>query len=151
VEERRTSMASRRLFGEGDTDLSGEGLGASGHRQVLEVVVPLRLTRAHKERLVEIAREMGLSLSAYLRQVVLGQPLPPRRAIRPIPEINQQSYIGLGHVAASLGQLVTLVQTGTYPARNELLEILALVAKTVDETRRAVIGIPASTSERNGE
>ena len=45
-------------------------------------IVRVRFTPAEKDRLREMTQEMGLSLAAYVRRVVLGQPLPPRRAIR---------------------------------------------------------------------
>jgi hypothetical protein len=48
---------------------------------------------------------MGLSLSAYVRQVVLSRPLPPRRAVRPIPEVNREGYASLAHALANLNQL----------------------------------------------
>jgi hypothetical protein len=44
----------------------------------------------------------GLSISTSARQVVLSRPLPPRRAVRPIPEVNRETYHALGRLAADL-------------------------------------------------
>jgi hypothetical protein len=144
-------MSSRRLFDEWDTDVSGEVLGAKPSRDVLEAIVPLRLTRGQKDQLAEIAREMGLSLSAYLRQVVLGAPLPPRKAIRPIPELNQRTYAELGCVGANLNELVQVIRAGAHPDRDEFIAILELIARTVGDTRRSLLGLPESTGESKGE
>jgi hypothetical protein len=142
---------SRRLFGESDLDVSDEFLRAKASRQVLEAVVPLRLTRRHKDQLAEIAREMGLSLSAYLRQVVLGAPLPPRKAIRPIPELNQRTYVELGRVGADLSELVQLIREGARPDHNDFVAILELIARSVGDARRGLLGLLEPTGEDKGE
>jgi hypothetical protein len=45
-------------------------------------IVPIRLTEAERDQLAEVARDLGISLSTYVRQPVLSRPLPPRRPRR---------------------------------------------------------------------
>jgi hypothetical protein len=65
---------------------------------------------------------MGLSLSTFMRQAVLSRPLPPRRVVRPIPEVNRQTYHALGEVAGLLNQIVRCLNEGR--AKPETVEIL---------------------------
>src|SRR5947207_15497845 len=65
-------------------------------------IVPVRLTEGERDQLAEVARDLGISLSTYLRQVVLSRPLPPRRAVRPIPEVNRETCYALGKLAADI-------------------------------------------------
>ena len=58
--------------------------------------------KARSSQLADVARDLGLSDSTYMRQVVLSRPLPPRRAARPIPEVNRETYHALGRLAADL-------------------------------------------------
>jgi hypothetical protein len=63
-------------------------------------IVPVRLTEGERDQLAEVARDLGISLSTYVRQVVLSRPLPPRRAVRPIADVNRETYHALGRLAA---------------------------------------------------
>ena len=54
--------------------------------------VPVRLTLGERDQLADTARDLGISISTYIRQIVLSRPLPPRRAVRPIPEVNRETY-----------------------------------------------------------
>ncbi len=65
-------------------------------------VVPVRLTEAERDLLAEVSRDLGISLSTYVRQAVLSRPLPPRRTVRPIPEVNRETYHALGRLAADV-------------------------------------------------
>jgi len=96
---------SRTLF---DLDERPEPQGSerrpSGARRT--AIVPVRLTEAERDQLAEVARDLGISLSTYTRQVVLSRSLPPRRAVRPIPEINRETYQALAKVGADLNAIV---------------------------------------------
>lgn len=142
-------MRKKTRLDETGDDLSGEGLGFPPGSATLDAIVPVRLTRAQKETLAEIARELGLSLSGYLRKIVLGQPLPPRRPIRPIPELNQQTYVELGRIGANLNQLTQRVHAGEVKGGRELLAILELLAGALGKLRGQVIGVedPSSSGE----
>jgi hypothetical protein len=68
-------------------------------------IVPVRLTEGERDQLAEVARDLGISLSTYMRQAVLSRPLPPRRALRPIPEVNRETYHALGKLAADINAI----------------------------------------------
>jgi hypothetical protein len=141
-------MKPRKLFSELDPDLSGEGLsGRIGHN-TLEATVPVRLTRVQRDQLAEIAKEMGLSLSGYLRRVVLGQPVPPRRAIRPIPEINQRTYAELGFLSTSVKQLAMVLEEGAIPVQKEIIDLLKEIVPFLMELRMQVLGLDEGPSAR---
>ncbi len=67
-----------------------------------DAIVPVRLTKGERDQLGEVARDLGICLSTYMRQAVLSRPLPPRRAVRPIPELNRETYHALGRLAADV-------------------------------------------------
>jgi hypothetical protein len=104
-------------------------------------VVPVRLTRGERDQLADVARDVGLSLSTYMRQVVLARPLPPRRAVRPIPEVNRETYHALGRLAADLNHMARRVGERSAELRTrEVLEALELVARLVGMVRAEVLG-----------
>src|SRR5260370_29916722 len=70
-----------------------------------DAIVPVRLTKGERDQLGEVARALGICLSTYIRQAVLSRPLPPRRAVRPIPEANRETYHALGRLAADVNIL----------------------------------------------
>ena len=109
--------------------------------------MPVRLTRAQKDQLAEIAREMGLSLSAYLRRAALGQSLPPRKAVRPIPEVNQRTYVELGCLSASVKQLATILEAGADPGQKQIIDLLEEVVSFLLELRLQVLGLEQTCSD----
>ena len=116
----------------------------------LDAVVPVRLPRVQRDQLAQVAREMGLSLSGYIRRVILAQPLPPRRPPQPIPEINLETYVELGHLGANINQLARAVNAGSMPGRAQLMEVLELVARSLGEIRSEVIGARPSREVEEG-
>ncbi len=112
-------------------------------------VVPVRLTRGERDQLAEVSRDMGLSLSAYVRQVVLSRPLPPRRAVRPIPEVNREGYASLAHALANLNQLARrLNERGAdEPKTQELVAVLTLLAREVRDLQASFLGLSAAVPE----
>ncbi len=95
----------------------------------LDVIVPVRLTRAERDHLDLSARDVGLRLSPFIRRILLDRPLPPRRQYRPIPEINRQAYVELNRIGGNLNLLVRNLQAVSGPevtvqaCRHELLEL----------------------------
>jgi hypothetical protein len=120
----------------------GHGSSArTTERPLRTAIVPVRLAESERDQLAEVAREMGLSLSTYVRQVVLARPLPPRRALRPIPEINREVYLVLGRVAANLNQIARRMnERGGGASNADVLKVLRLLAELVGTVRVEVIG-----------
>jgi mobilization protein NikA len=104
-------------------------------------IVPVRLTEGERDQLADVARDLGISLSTYLRQVVLSRPLPPRRAVRPIPEINRETYHALGKLAADINAIARrMAERRREPGAPEVLEALELVTRFVGTVRAEVLG-----------
>lgn len=81
-------------------------------------IVPVRLTEGERDQLAEVARDLGISLSTYMRQAVLSRPLPPHRAVRPIPEVNRETYHALGRLAADVNAMAPrMAERRREPAR----------------------------------
>ena len=108
-------------------------------------IVPVRLTEGERYQLAEVARDLGISLSTYLRQVVLSRPLPPRRAVRPIPEVNRETYHALGRLAADINAIARrMAERRREPGAPEVLEALELVTRFVGTVRAEVLGTTLS-------
>ena len=104
-------------------------------------IVPVRLTKSERDQLADVARDLGLSVSTYMRQVVLSRPLPARRAVRPIPEVNRETYHALGRLAADLNAMARRMnEHRREPSAREVLEALELVARFVGSVRAEVLG-----------
>ena len=87
-----------------------------------------------------MARDLGLSVSTYMRQVVLSRPLPPQRSVRPIPEVNRETYHALGRLAADLNAMARCMREHRRePSSREVLEALELVARLVESVRAEVL------------
>jgi hypothetical protein len=104
-------------------------------------IVPVRLTEVERDQLAEVARDLGLSISTYVRQAVLSRPLPPRRAVRPIPEVNRETYHALGRVAADIDAIarrMTERPRGLHDAG--LVDTLQLLTRHIGQVRAEVLG-----------
>src|SRR2546425_4991572 len=109
-------------------------------------IVPVRLTEGERDQLAEVARDLGISLSTYVRQVVLSRPLPPRRAVRPIPEVNRETYHALGRLAADINAIARrMAERRREPGAPEVLEALELVTRFVGTLRAEVLGTTLTT------
>jgi hypothetical protein len=124
-----------------DDRLSQLGLAFAKGREVRGAIVRVCLTEAERGRIVEIAREMGLSLSTYCRRVLLDRPLPPRRAVRPIPEINQQACVELNRIGTNINQLAERANSGQFPERKRIVDALELLARAIADVKTHLIGI----------
>ena len=108
-------------------------------------IVPVRLTEGERDQLAEVARDLGISLSTYVRQVVLSRPLPPRRAVRPIPEVNRETYQALGRLAGDINVIARrMAERRREPGAAEVLEALELVTRFVGTVRAEVLGTTLS-------
>ena len=106
-----------------------------------EAIVPVRLTKAERDQLAEVARDLGISVSTYLRQAALSRPLPPRRAVRPIPEVNRETYHALGRLAADVNAIARrMAERRREPGAPDVLEALELVTRFLGTVRAEVIG-----------
>ena len=104
-------------------------------------IVPVRLMEAERDDLAEVSRDLGISLSTYVRQAVLSRPLPPRRAVRPIPEVNRETYHALGRLAADAQAIARVVaERRREPGDRGVLEALELVTRLVGTVRAEVLG-----------
>src|SRR5262245_33126865 len=129
---------SRTLF---DVDESvganADERAATGQRR--EAIVPVRLTKGERDQLAEVARDFGMSLSTYIRQAVLSRPLPPRRAVRPIPEVNRETYHALGKLAADVNAIGRrMAERRREPGAPDVLEALELVTRFLGTVRAEV-------------
>jgi hypothetical protein len=104
-------------------------------------IIPVRLTGGERDQLAEVAHDLGISLSTYVRQVVLSRPLPPRRAVRPIPEVNRETYHARGRLAADVNAIARrMAERRREPGASEVLEALELVTRFVGTVRAEVLG-----------
>ena len=128
----------RTLFDEITATKSDEPIAPRPRRAA---IVPVRLTGAERDQLAEVARDLGISLSTYMRQAVLSRPLPPRRAVRPIPEVNRETYHALGRLAADINAIARpMAERRREPGAPEVLEALELVTRFVGTVRAEVLG-----------
>jgi hypothetical protein len=132
-----------------DDRLTQLGLAFGRRQEVRGAIIRVCLTDAERERIAEVAREMGLSLSAYCRRVLLDRPLPPRRAVRPIPELNQQACVELNRIGTNINQLAERANSGHFPERKRIVDALELLARAIADVKTHLIGIgePAAPAE----
>ena len=129
----------RTLFDVDDTPTTRTEDRTPGGRRT--AVVPVRLTEGERDQLAEVARDLGISLSTYVRQAVLSRPLPPRRAVRPIPEVNRETYHALGRLAADVNAMARrMAEHRREPGAPEVLEALELVTRFLGTVRGEVLG-----------
>jgi mobilization protein NikA len=121
-----------------DTTTCARRSGGSRRR---DAVVPVRLTNGERDQLAEVARDLGISLSTYLRQAALSRPLPLRRAVRPIPEVNRETYHALGRLAAHANVMARrMAERRREPGAADVLEALELVTRFLGTVRAEVLG-----------
>lgn len=113
-------------------------------------IVPVRLTEGERDQLAEVARDLGISLSTYVRQIVLSRPLPPRRAVRPIPEVNRETYHALGKVSADLNAIARRwAERRREAGTAEVLEAVELLTRLLGTVRAEVLG--TTLTQEGGE
>jgi mobilization protein NikA len=106
-----------------------------------DAIVPVRLTKGERDQLGEVARDLGICLSTYMCQAVLSRPLPPRRAVRPIPEVNRETYHALGRLAADVNVIARrMAERRREPGASDVLEALELVTRFLGTVRAEVLG-----------
>jgi hypothetical protein len=108
-------------------------------------IVPVRLTEGERDQLADVARDLGISLSTYVRQAALSRPLPPRRAVRPIPEVNRETYHAMGKLAADVNVIARrMAERRREPGARDVLEALELVTRFLGTVRAEVLGTTLS-------
>lgn len=113
-----------------------------------DAIVPVRLTEGERDQLAEVARDLGISISTYMRQAVLSRPLPPRRAVRPIPRGEPRGYHALGRVAADVNVMARrMAERRREPGATEVLEALELVTRFLGTVRAEVLGTTLTPQE----
>ena len=129
----------QRILFEETTATDGHDRSAIPTRRA--AIIPVRLTDGERDQLADVARDLGISLSTYVRQVVLSRPLPPRRAVRPIPEVNRETYHALGRLVADVNAIARrMSERRREPGAPEVLEALELVTRFVGTVRAEVLG-----------
>jgi hypothetical protein len=132
----------RNLFDEATATKGSERITSHARRGA---IVPVRLTAGERDQLAEVTRDLGISVSTYMRQVVLSRPLPPRRAVRPIPEVNRETYHALGRLAADMNAIARrMAERRREPGAAEVLEALEVVARFLGTVRAEVLGTTLS-------
>jgi hypothetical protein len=102
-----------------------------------DTIVPVRLTKGERDPLGEVARDLDICLSTYMRQAVLSRPLPPRRAVRPIPEVNRETYHALGRLASDVNVIARrMAERRREPGASDVLEALELVTEKLQQRLR---------------
>jgi mobilization protein NikA len=126
----------RTLF-DGITEAKGDERISARPRRA--AIVPVRLTEGERDQLAEVARDLGISLSTYMRQAVLSRP------VRPIPEVNRETYHALGRLAADVNAIARrMAERRREPGAPEVLEALELVTRFVGTVRAEVLGTTLS-------
>lgn len=111
------------------------------HATRRNAIVPVRLTEGERDQLADVARDIGISLSTYMRQVVLARPLPPRRAVRPIPEVNRETYHALGKVGADLNAIARRwAERRREAGTAEVVEAVELLTRLLGTVRGELLG-----------
>jgi hypothetical protein len=99
------------------------------------------LTEGERDQLAEVARDFGISISTYVRQAVLSRPLPPRRAVRPIPEVNRKTYQALGRLAADVNAMARrMAERRRQAGVAEVLEAVELLTRLLGTVRAELLG-----------
>ncbi len=113
-----------------------------------KAIVPVRLTEGERDQIAEVARDLGISISTYIRQAVLSRPLPARRAVRPIPEVNRETYHALGRLAADVNVIARrMAERRSDPGATEVLEARELVTRCLGTVRAEVLGTSLTPEE----
>jgi hypothetical protein len=104
-------------------------------------IVPVRLTEGERSQLGEAARDTGLTLSTYIRDIVFDRPLPVRRSAPPVPEINRKTYGDLARATGNLNQLTRALNRGDTPEVRELVAVLEALGQAIGTVRLEVLGL----------
>ncbi len=88
-------------------------------------------------------RAGSLSMSEYLLQAGLGQPIPQRRSRPRVPEMNRLIYLELGRISNNLNQLAKASNTATQANQSCKIDltVIAELKTQIKEIRLAVIAI----------
>jgi len=131
----------RTLFDVADAPEAATHARSSPGPRRRDAIVPVRLTKGERDQLADVARDLGVSLSTYPRQAALSRPLPLRRAVRPIPKVNRETYHALGRLAADVNAIARrMAERRREPGAPDVLEALELVTRFLGTVRGEVLG-----------
>ena len=105
----------------------------------------VRVTPAEAAELVEHAEATGLSVSALIRNRVLGHPMPKGAA----PAINLAARRELSSTAANLNQIthrLNLAVLSTEPSGVTLDQVMTAVTETSEKVKKVRLGLLGATS-----
>lgn len=95
----------------------------------------IRLSDSERKAAQAAATAAGMSLSAYMRELVNG-----KRVQAVVPEVNRQAYADLARLAGNLNQLTARLNAGG-DAGDELPRLLRDTAESVRRLRLELMGI----------
>ena len=114
-------------------------MSASQSRQRPQVL-QVRLSPEERAQVAAAAQALGLSLSGYARQTLLGQPTPRTQKAAPPVDVQALARLlgQLGKVGANLNQLARTVNQGQSVPADELGAALAEVRTAAEQVRQAL-------------
>jgi hypothetical protein len=107
-------------------------------------VVPIRFTTGEHKALTSTARNLGISLSQFVRTVACGRRLPKPAA----PEINRRTYEELCRIGNNLNQLVRAVHSRMAEVVD--LDLLVSLSRLVREVAIEALGAGSHPCKAEG-
>lgn len=136
----RPPVASPRRPRLGLSPRAGEvaAMSTSDRRQRSPLVV--QLAPEERAQVAAAAQALGLSLSGYARQTLLGQPTPRTQKAAPPADVQALARLlgQLGKVGGNLNQLARTVNQGQSVPADELGAALAEVRAAAERVRQAL-------------
>jgi hypothetical protein len=101
-------------------------------------VVPIRVSETERRFLYDEAKQVGLSLSSFVRLCALKRRMPPP----PVPEVNRTLYQELCRIGNNLNQLARSLHEGRVGgAEPAILSLLLELKGLVKEVGMKVYGV----------
>lgn len=112
--------------------------GGSDKRQRGETVT-VRLSKAERDRLDELASKSGLAAGAFMRAAAFGDAGPRAQRRPPVDHVLLRQILGnLGKVGSNVNQIARQMNSGEQAAVPELREALAAYLELRDAIYRAL-------------
>ncbi|MBE7386301.1 MAG: plasmid mobilization relaxosome protein MobC [Leptolyngbya sp. SIO1E4] len=119
--------------------------------EVANKAITIRLTPSEHE---QVQAKLGaLSMSDYFRHAGLGQKIAQvRRRTRPVPQVNIETYVELGHIGRNINQMAKACNTSIKLGYGCNIDppVLSNLTEQIDALRMALIGVdPEATDEED--